>query len=159
MTDKQTFFLRNNQIRENIINAVNNLPLPIIEKQVIKNGDYEEMVEVEKGVWAVEIKPESRNLKQNNKFHAMCQDVANQAEFMGRKLSMEQWKVLFISGHAIATNQKADVVPGLEGEFVNIRESSAKMSVSRMASLIEYVTSWGVQNGVRFNDRWWFFGR
>ena len=101
----------------------------------------------------------TRNLDQNAKFHAMCQDVANQSEFMGRKLSMEQWKVLFISGHAIATNQKADVVPGLEGEFVNIRESSAKMSVSRMASLIEYVTAYGVANGVKFNDRWGFYGR
>ena len=72
---------------------------------------------------------------------------------------MEQWKVLFISGHAIATNQKTDVVPGLEGEFVNIRESSAQMSVSRMASLIEYTTAYGVANGVKFNDRWGFFGR
>ena len=54
---------------------------------------------------------------------------------------------------------KADVVPGLEGEFVNIRESSAKMSVSRMASLIEYVTAYGVANGVKFNDRWGFCGR
>ncbi|HHF5459889.1 TPA: recombination protein NinB, partial [Haemophilus influenzae] len=24
------------------------------------------------------------------------------------------------------------------------------------ASLIEYITCWGVQNGVRFNDRWGF---
>ena len=52
--------------------------------------------------------------------------------------------------------KKADVVPGLEGEFVNIRESSAQMSISRMASLIEYVTAYGVANGVKFNDRWGF---
>ncbi|WP_439236747.1 recombination protein NinB, partial [Lonepinella koalarum] len=30
-----------------------------------------------------------------------------------------------------------------------------QMSVSRMASLIEYLTSWGVENGVRFNDWKW----
>ncbi|HHX0518402.1 TPA: recombination protein NinB, partial [Haemophilus influenzae] len=29
-----------------------------------------------------------------------------------------------------------------------------QMSVKRLASLIEYITCWGVQNGVRFNDRW-----
>ncbi|HEH9656571.1 TPA: recombination protein NinB, partial [Pasteurella multocida] len=98
------------------------------------------------------------NLEQNAKFHAMCQEVANQLEFMGRKFTMEQWKVLFISGHAMATNEKADVVPGLEGEFVNIRESSAKMSVKRMASLIEYVTAYGISHGVRFNDRYGFLG-
>ncbi|MDO9914490.1 recombination protein NinB, partial [Glaesserella parasuis] len=26
------------------------------------------------------------------------------------------------------------------------------------ASLIEYATSWGVSNGVHFNDRWNFWG-
>ena len=40
-------------------------------------------------------------------------------------------------GHVIAQIKKADVVPGLEGELRNIRESSAQMSISRMASLIE----------------------
>ncbi|HHX0518423.1 TPA: recombination protein NinB, partial [Haemophilus influenzae] len=31
-----------------------------------------------------------------------------------------------------------------------------QMGVKRLASLIEYIQSWGVQNGVRFNDRWRF---
>ena len=135
------FRLINEKVKKNAINAINNLSISNTSPLVVS------------------IKQETRSLQQNKLFHAMCQDVANQVEFMGRKLTMEQWKVLFISGHAIATNQKADVVPGLEGEFVNIRESSAKMSVSRMASLIEYVTAYGVANGVRFNDRWGFYGR
>ncbi|WP_233117434.1 recombination protein NinB [Aggregatibacter actinomycetemcomitans] len=141
MSDKQTFFLRSNAVKANCIDAIQGLPTDDKKPLVVK------------------IQPMTRNLEQNSRFHAMCQDVANQLEFMGRKLTMEQWKVLFISGHAIATNQKAEVVPGLEGEFVNIRESSAKMSVSRMASLIEYVTAYGVANGVKFNDRWGFYGR
>ena len=141
MADKQVFYLRNEQVRSNCQAFIQGLPTDDKKPLVVK------------------IQPITRNLEQNAKFHAMCQDVASQAEFMGRKLTMEQWKVLFISGHAIATNQKADVVPGLEGEFVNIRESSAQMSVSRMASLIEYVTAYGVANGVKFNDKWGFFGR
>ncbi|ELW6174774.1 recombination protein NinB, partial [Escherichia coli] len=51
------------------------------------------------------------------------------------------------------TKQEADVLPGLEGEYVNIRESSAQMSVKRMASLIEYTTAWAIGQGVRFTDR------
>ena len=141
MNQYKPFFLRDQRIKNNCLDLIKELPTDDKKPLVIK------------------IQPMTRNLEQNAKFHAMCQDVANQAEFMGRKLSMEQWKVLFISGHAIATNQKADVVPGLEGEFVNIRESSAKMSVSRMASLIEYVTAYGVANGVKFNDRRGFYGR
>jgi hypothetical protein len=30
------------------------------------------------------------------------------------------------------------MVPGLEGEFVNVRESTASMSATRLSSLIEY---------------------
>ena len=136
MEFKKQFFLRSNQVRLNCIEFIKELPTDDKKPLVIK------------------IQPMTRNLEQNAKFHAMCQDVANQAEFMGRKLTMEQWKVLFISGHAIATNQKADVVPGLEGEFVNIRESSAQMSVQRLTSLIEYVQSWAVENDVILSDGW-----
>mgnify|MGYP003344204235 FL=1 len=56
-----------------------------------------------------------------------------------RQLTADQWKVLLISGHAVATGIGADVVPGIEGEVVNIRESSAAMGVRRMSSLLEYV--------------------
>jgi hypothetical protein len=100
----------------------------------------------------VQIKEMTRNDEQNRKFHAMCGDVADQALFAGRKLKPEQWKVLFISGHSMATGAGAEIVPGLEGEFVNIRESSANMGVRRMASLIEYVQCWAVTNGIRLND-------
>ncbi len=62
-------------------------------------------------------------------------------------------EVLLISGHAVATKQEAEVVPGLEGEYVNIRESSAEMSVKRMSSLIEYTIAWATGQGVRFTDR------
>lgn len=92
----------------------------------------------------------TRNLEQNAKMHASMGDIAKQAKYMGRVLVLPQWKTLLISGHAIATGLGVDMVPGLEGEFVNIRESSASMSVARMASVIEYSLAYGAQNGVTF---------
>lgn len=97
----------------------------------------------------VRIKPPTRNLEQSAKFHAICGDAAKQIEFAGKKRTLEQWKFLFISGHAIATKEGTEILPGLEGEFLNIRESSASMSVKRMASLIEYCTAWCAMNGVK----------
>ena len=44
------------------------------------------------------------------------------------------------------------MVPGLEGEFVNIRESTALMSIKRGSSLIEYATAFALSNGVTLND-------
>ena len=48
------------------------------------------------------------------------------------------------------------MVIGIEGEVINLRESTAQMSVKRLASLIEYVQAFGVENGVKFNDKWEF---
>lgn len=98
------------------------------------------------------IKHQTRREIQSEKFHAMCGDVARQCQFMNRTLTKNQWKVIFISGHAIATGLGADMIPGLEGEFVNIRESSAEMSIRRMASLIEYVSAWGANNNVKWTE-------
>lgn len=86
------------------------------------------------------------------RFHAMCGEVAKQAQFMGRKLTKDQWKVLFISGHAMATGLQADIVPGLEGEFVNIREKTSTMTSSRISSLIEYVSAWCAENDIRLRE-------
>jgi len=49
---------------------------------------------------------------------------------------------------------------GLEGEVINLRESTAKMSVSRFAkmsvsrfsSLIECISAWGAENDVKFTE-------
>ena len=128
--NKQYFILAHDMARNNAIQAILSAP----------DG------------YVVEVKEKKRSLDQSAKFHAICGDVAKQKEYMGKKRSLEAWKVLFISGHAIATNQGAEVVPGLEGEFVNIRESSASMSKSRSSSLIEYCVAWCADKGVILNE-------
>jgi len=100
----------------------------------------------------LEIRLETRSDRQNKLLHALFSDVAKQADWLGKKRTAAEWKVLFISGHSVATKSGAEMMPGLEGEFVNIRESSAKMSVPRMNSLIEYVIAYAVSNGVELRD-------
>lgn len=90
----------------------------------------------------VTIQPRTRSLDQNSMLHALFTEASKKCTWQARRLTPTQWKVLFISGHAMATGLGADMIPGLEGEFVNIRESSAQMSVGRMTSLIEYVHAW-----------------
>jgi hypothetical protein len=91
------------------------------------------------GVLRLEIKPDTRSLEQNDKFHALCEDLAKSAvEWHGKRRTKAQWKVLLVSGHAIATGEPVEMTVGLEGEVVNIRESTAQMSVKRSSSLIEY---------------------
>ena len=87
----------------------------------------------------IKAEEETRRDSQNRKFHAICGDLEKSGlKWMGKPRSAAQWKVLLVSGHAVATKEEAEVIPGLEGEFINVRESTALMSVRRGASLIEY---------------------
>lgn len=104
----------------------------------------------------VELRHITRSNEASAKFHAMCADFERSGvQWAGKKRSAAEWKVLLISGHSVATKQGAELVPGLENEFVNIRESSARMSRARMNSLIEYTQAMGTEMGVRFTAPEW----
>lgn len=99
------------------------------------------------------IKPATRSLEQNAKFHAICEDYArSKVPFAGKPRTAAQWKVLLVSGHAAFTKEGSEIIPGLEGEFVNIRESTALMSKRRGSSLIEYSIDTAALLGVGLSE-------
>lgn len=103
--------------------------------------------------WMVRFSEPSRTGDQNAKFHAICSDIAKSGHvFAGKKRTAAQWKVLLVSGHATATAEGSEIVPGLEGEFVNLRESTALMSKKRGSSLIEYAIAYCAMNGIRLTE-------
>jgi hypothetical protein len=91
----------------------------------------------------------TRTVRQNALLHSLFSQIADQAEFHGRRLTAVQWKTLLVSAHAVATGIGTDMVPGIEGEWVNIRESTAQMGVKRLNSLIEYTLAWAADNDIR----------
>ena len=132
--NKKQFFLRSNQVRLNCIEFIKELPTDDKKPLVVK------------------IQPMTRSLEQNSKLHALLSDISKQCEFNGKKRDIDTWKMIMVSAHKIATGGQAEMVIGLEGEVINLRESTAQMGVQRLASLIEYITAWGAENGVKFND-------
>lgn len=105
-----------------------------------------------KRIWIV-VQEETRTLPQNAKFHAMCADLSkSNMVWMGKRRNTAEWKVLLVSGHATATKEGCELVPGIEGEFVNLRESTALMSVGRGGSLIEYSQAFCAANDVALSD-------
>lgn len=103
--------------------------------------------------WQVIVKPATRTTEQNAKFHALCSDIAKSGMlWAGKRRTAAQWKVLLVSGHAIATSEGAEIVPGIESEFVNLRESTALMSKKRGASLIEYTLAFCAANSIKLSD-------
>jgi NinB protein len=128
---KKTFFLRTNQARAGAIQAVKDA----------QDG------------YAVTIAEPTRNADQNAKFHSICSNIARSGmEWAGKKRTAAQWKVLLVSGHAVATKEDGEIVPGLEREFVSIRESTALMSVKRSASLITYALAFADMNGIELSE-------
>ena len=103
--------------------------------------------------FVLSVRPETRSVGQNARFHAICADLERyRLPWAGQPRKLPEWKVLTVSGHAIATNEGAEVVVGLEGELVNLRESTARMSVRRASSLIEYATAFCALHRVPLSD-------
>jgi hypothetical protein len=88
---------------------------------------------------------ETRSTAQNARMWAMLQDVANQVIWHGRKLAKEDWKHVFS-----ASLKKQDAVPGIDGGFVVLGQSTSKMTIPEMSDLMMLMDAFGANNGVRF---------
>ncbi len=120
----------------------------ILAHQQARDRAWRELQVAPEG-WSVTFDEPKRNLEQNAKFHAICTDLErSQLPWGGKPRDSAAWKVLLVSGHAVATKEGAEMLPGLEGEFVNLRESTALMSKARSSSLIEYALAFCAQNEV-----------
>jgi len=106
--------------------------------------------------YVVTISPPSRSLDQNALFHSLVADIAKAfPKWNGINFDKDDWKALLIVSHAVATKDGSPyrMVPDLEGSgFVQLRESSARMTKDRASSLIEYCQAWAVSNGVQLRD-------
>ncbi len=128
---KEQYKIVSDQVRQHIIRR-------------IRDADFGKVVIVQ---------DPTRKLEQNARLHAMLTDISRQRDYLGKRRDVEFWKGLFVSAHAIATGKPCEIVPGLEGEFIAIRESTATMSGKKLASVIEYINAWAAHEGVRFSAR------
>lgn len=128
---KRTYVLHTDRIRENAIRAVREAP----------EG------------YRVTVSAPNRTSDQNSKLHAILSDLAKSPlTWAGKRRTLDEWKMLMVSAHSVATKHPGEVIPGVEGEFVAIRESTASMGVARASSLIEYVLVFCVTKGVELHD-------
>ena len=130
MSDRQLFRLVHVQARAGAIKAIHDAP----DGQIVT------------------IAPPKRSLEMNAKFHALCDDIARSGfQWAGKVRSAADWKVLLVSAHAVATKDAGEIVPGIEREFVMLRESTAQMSKARGSSLIEYTVAFCAMHSIKTN--------
>lgn len=127
----KSFHLISETVRRNCISAILNAP----------DG------------YSVVIAERKRSGLQNNMFHALCEDIAKSGmKWAGKERNAADWKALLVSAHSVATGEGGEVIPGIEGEFVAIRESTSRMRVSRATSLIEYVMAFCALNEIELKE-------
>jgi hypothetical protein len=93
----------------------------------------------------LEIKPATRSLEQNSRLWAMLDEISEQVDWYGRKLTPEEWKHVFT-----AALKKQDVVPGLDGGFVVLGQSTSKMTKAEMCDLMELMNAFGAERNVKW---------
>lgn len=88
----------------------------------------------------------SRSLDQNAAMWPLLEDLSNQVNWYGNKLTKEEWKDVITAGL-----KKQKVVPGIDGGFVVVGSSTSKMDKKTFSDLIELILNFGAQQGVKFS--------
>ena len=95
----------------------------------------------------VNIREAKRSNEQNARFWAMLSDVSR-SKPQGRQMTPERWKAVFLQSFGHQVQFEND----LEGRPFPIGHSSSALSVAEMRDLMEFISAWGAQNGVNWNE-------
>ena len=130
---KRSFVIISEAVRERAIEWLRQLPL----KSVVRTDD----------------KP-TRSGAQNDRFHAMIDDVAAQIQWRDVfqrpiKMTRENWKRFFLQMY----KRETLIVPNEDGTgFYDLGVRSSELSVSEMSDCMELIAAFGAQRGVKFKE-------
>lgn len=101
----------------------------------------------------VTIEEETRNVLQNQRLHAMLNDISKQVKHEGLSFNVTVWKRLCTAAYLRTLNESPILVPALDGHGIDIiYEKTSKMSVKKMSGLIEWVKLFGDSQQVEWSD-------
>ena len=98
----------------------------------------------------MEIKLTSKSREQEEKYHAMINDIAKQAQHMGAKWSAEDWKRLLVDQYLREVeNIQGKVIPNLDGSgIVQLGYQTRKFTKEQASEFVEWLYSWAANNGI-----------
>jgi hypothetical protein len=91
---------------------------------------------------------DTRTLEQNRKMFRVLQDLAEQVDWYGERLTRYDWKDMIT---AALKGQK--VVPGIEGGFVVLGARTSEMNIKQMSDVIEFAQAFGAEKGVKWTEK------
>lgn len=93
------------------------------------------------------ITKKTRSIMQNARLWAMLTDISRQVDWYGKKMSPESWKHVFS-----ASLKKQEAVPGLDGGFVVLGQSTSRMTISEMRDMQELMSAFGAERDVQWSE-------
>jgi hypothetical protein len=102
----------------------------------------------------LEIKAANKSREQEKLYHAMIEEIANQAQHLGAKWDAEDWKRLLLNEFAKQINlPQGRIVPSLDGSgIVQLGLQSRKLTKEQASEFVEFLYAWGAENGVNFEQ-------
>lgn len=97
--------------------------------------------------YIVAVQEPTRSVDQNALLWALLTDVSEQVDWYGQRLTPTDWKNVF---SASLKQQRA--VPGLDGGFVVLGQSTSRMSKQEFSDLLEIIHAFGFERGVKFRE-------
>lgn len=128
------FLLRDDRIRRNCIEAIQQLPAS-------PDKPFEIIIQERK-----------RTTDQNKKLWPLLHDLSRQVEWYGQKYSPDDWKDLITALVAKSKNEQQRTAPGIGGGVVMFGSRTSKMRVSEMVEVIEAIYWFGTEHNVKFSD-------
>lgn len=99
--------------------------------------------------WKVTCKPPKRTLEQNAKMWPMLNDLSEQVEWFGRKLTDEDWKDVMTA----SLKTEIDMVPTVDRKrFVILGLHTSDMEKAEFSELIEFMYAFGAEQGVVWSE-------
>lgn len=97
------------------------------------------------GFWVV-AHDKVRTLAQNDRLHPLIRPIAEQLTWYGRKLSVDQWKIMFMDQ---LNAEQMEFVPSIDGRrAVPLGTKTSKLAVSDFNDLMTLVEAFAAQHGV-----------
>ena len=99
----------------------------------------------------IKLSHESRTDAQNRHLWPLCECIAKQCDYplgSGLMRDKEQWKILFVSAYRYDPSL---IMPGINGELVNIGYSSSALPKPQFSELIEFIYAYGCERGIEWN--------
>lgn len=105
----------------------------------------------------VTIDEERRSDEQNKLLHAILSDIAKQVSHAGMKWDVTVWKRLCTAAWLRERGASIQMIPAIDGKGIDVLyEPTSKLSKRKCAELIEWVTAYGTECGVKWTqvDHW-----